>query len=39
VLEALAYLLLSRPRDPGRALIASALANSASFAVGLALAG
>jgi hypothetical protein len=39
VLEALAYLLLSRPRDPGRALIASALANSASFAAGLALAG
>ncbi len=37
VLEALAYGLCSRPRDFARAFIASALANSASFAAGLVL--
>jgi hypothetical protein len=35
VLEALAYWFFGKPRDPGRALIASALANSASYAAGL----
>jgi hypothetical protein len=34
-LEALAYALVSRPRDGARALLASALANGASFGVGL----
>jgi phytoene dehydrogenase-like protein len=33
--EAAAYALLSRPRDPARALAASALANAASYGVGL----
>jgi hypothetical protein len=36
-LEALAYVLVSRPRDGARALLASALANGASFGVGLLL--
>jgi hypothetical protein len=35
--EALLYALVSRPRDPARALAASALANAASFAAGLVL--
>jgi len=35
VLEALLYWAVSRPRDPVRALTASALANGASFAAGL----
>jgi hypothetical protein len=35
-LEALVYAAASRPRDPTRALTASALANGLSFAVGLA---
>lgn len=33
--EALAYGVLSRPRDLGRALVASALANAASFGLGI----
>jgi hypothetical protein len=35
--EATVYLAVSRPRDPGRALVASALANSLSFGAGLVL--
>jgi hypothetical protein len=35
--EALVYALVSRPRDLGMALIASASANAASYLVGLAL--
>jgi len=35
VLEAALYALVSRPRDPARALVAAALANGASFAAGL----
>ncbi len=34
LLEALAYVLVCRPRDLGRALVASALANGASFSAG-----
>ena len=34
LLEALVYALVARPRDPGRALVASALANGASFTAG-----
>jgi len=37
VAEAAVYFAVSRPRDPGRALVASALANSISFGAGLAL--
>jgi len=33
--EAAAYALFSRPRDAGRALLASALANALSFAAGI----
>jgi len=36
-IEATVYALASRPRDVPRALVASALANAASYAVGLAL--
>lgn len=35
--EAAVYLAVSRPHDPGRALVASALANSLSFGAGLVL--
>ena len=35
VLEALVYWFFSRPRDLSRALIGSAIANSASYALGL----
>ena len=38
-LEALAYALLSRPRQPARAVVASGLGNLVSFALGPALAG
>jgi hypothetical protein len=38
VLEAAAYALLSRPREVGRAIIASALGNGLSFTFGGALA-
>ena len=34
VLEALAYVIFCRPREVGRALVASALANGASFSAG-----
>jgi hypothetical protein len=37
LLEALVYALVRRPRDPGRALVASAIANAASFSIGLVL--
>ncbi|HMR04360.1 MAG TPA: hypothetical protein PKA88_01260 [Polyangiaceae bacterium] len=37
LVEALVYFLVSRERDVGRALLASALANSLSYGVGLAL--
>jgi hypothetical protein len=37
--EALVYALVARPRDVGRALVASALANSASFGAGFLLFG
>lgn len=37
LLEAAVYALVRRPRDVGRALVASALANGASFTVGLLL--
>jgi hypothetical protein len=37
VIEALVYAIVRRPRDVGRALVASALANGASFALGLVL--
>lgn len=37
VAEAAAYFAVSRPRDLGRALVASALANSLSFGAGLVL--
>lgn len=37
VIEALVYALVRRPRDVGRALVASAVANAASFSVGLVL--
>jgi hypothetical protein len=37
IAEAAVYLAVSRPHDPGRALVASALANSLSFGVGLVL--
>jgi hypothetical protein len=37
LLEALVYAVVRRPRDVGRALTASALANGASFAIGLLL--
>jgi hypothetical protein len=36
-LEAAAYAIVARPRDAGRALAASAVANGASFGVGLVL--
>ncbi len=36
VLEAVIYAAVGRPRDLARALVASALANGASFALGLA---
>lgn len=36
-LEALVYARVRRPRDVGRALVASALANGASFSIGLVL--
>jgi hypothetical protein len=35
--EALVYALVSRPRDPGMALVAAACANAASYLAGLAL--
>ncbi len=38
VLEALAYAVLSRPREVGRAIIASAVGNGLSFTLGSALA-
>ncbi|MFA6033615.1 MAG: hypothetical protein WC889_12005, partial [Myxococcota bacterium] len=38
-LEALAYWLLGKPRDLPRALIASAMANSLSYGVGVLLGG
>lgn len=37
LVEALAYALIRKPRDPGRALVASAIANAASFTLGLVL--
>lgn len=37
LLEALVYAAVRRPRDVGRALVASALANAASFSSGLVL--
>jgi hypothetical protein len=37
LLEALVYALVRRPRDWGRALVASALANGASFSAGFVL--
>lgn len=37
LIEAAIYALVRRPRDVGRALVASALANGASFTVGLLL--
>ncbi|MFO0588139.1 MAG: hypothetical protein U0441_11395 [Polyangiaceae bacterium] len=39
LLEAAVYWLVAKPRDPGRALAASAVANSASFGAGLLLRG
>jgi peptidoglycan biosynthesis protein MviN/MurJ (putative lipid II flippase) len=39
LIEAAAYLAASRQHDVGRALLASALANGASFSVGLILVG
>jgi len=39
LLEAALYAAVGRPRDPARALVASALANGASFAAGLAVFG
>lgn len=35
LVEAAVYAAVARPREPGRALIASALANSLSYAAGL----
>ena len=35
LLEGLAYWLMSRPRDLGRALVASAIANTLSYVAGL----
>lgn len=37
LIEAAVYALVAKPRDPGRALAASAVANSASFGAGLLL--
>jgi hypothetical protein len=37
VVEALVYAVVSRPRDPGRALVAAALANGLSYGAGLLL--
>jgi hypothetical protein len=37
LIEAAAYAMVARPRDAGRALAASAVANGASFEVGLLL--